>query len=357
MLEIEILSPAVQPAEIPPIDVASFGKNFAPTMFIMEYKDLEWRNPRIQPVAPLELHPAALVLHYAQEIFDGIKAYHWDSGEIGLFRPEQHAMRFNKSAQRMAMPQIPKDHFVQAHEALVKHVRSWIPKFPGSLYLRPTMIATESCIGVRASKEFLFYILALPVGAYFKEGGINVLVSDSVVRAFPGGTGNVKVGLNYGITLDSIARGKERGCDQILFLDGMTRKKVEEMGGMNIFFRKNNKLITPSPEDLTILPGFIRDSLMTIAHDMDLPVVEEDIPIQEVFDGIHDGSITEAFASGTAAVVTGIRAFHTEKGAIYNLPIDIPSSWTKKLSDRLTAIQFGRYEDTHSWVKVICHSA
>ena len=239
-----------------------FGKTFAPNMFLCDYKDGSWQDARLEPVHNFSLHPAALVLHYAQAIFEGMKAFRQPDDSIVLFRPEKNAARFNRSAERMCMPQVPEDLFLNAVTDLTRVEEDYVLAEPGSLYLRPTMIGTEASIGVRSSNDFLFYILALPAGAYFPEshggpGAVHVLISKSVVRAARGGTGAVKAAANYAVTLKAISDAKQKSCAQVLFLDASSEQRVEEMGGMNIMFVEGGALVTPPLND-TILAGLVR---------------------------------------------------------------------------------------------------
>ncbi|HEX4167321.1 MAG TPA: aminotransferase class IV, partial [Bryobacteraceae bacterium] len=232
----------------------AFGKTFAPNMFVCDYKSGRWQDARLEPVHNFSLHPAALVFHYAQAIFEGLKAFRQVDDSIALFRPEKNAARFNRSAARMCMPELPEELFLTAITELTRVEEDYVLAEPGSLYLRPTMIGTEACIGVRSSSEFLFYILALPSGAYFPEahggpGAVHVLISKSVVRATRGGTGAVKAAANYAVTLKTISDAKQNNCAQVLFLDASQEQRVEEMGGMNIMFVEGGALVTPPLND------------------------------------------------------------------------------------------------------------
>ena len=333
-----------------------FGRHFTPNFFIMEYSGGEWRTPRIQPLEKLSLHPAALVLHYAQEIFEGLKAYRWENGTIALFRPEMNARRMNASADRMSMPRIDQEFFVRALTDFVRQERSHVPGFPGSLYLRPVMFGSEAAIGVKTANEFIFFIMGLPSGSYFKDvpagaGAVDVFVSRTVARAAAGGTGNVKTGGNYAVTLKVIAEVKKFDCAQVLFLDAVNKRRVEELGGMNVFFVRDGELVTPALTD-TILPGVTRDSILTVARDLGIRASEETIYIDDVLKGIQDGRITEAIACGTAAVLTGIRTLRMEDGDTVHLP-EAPGPVTAAVYERLVGIQYGRHADTHGWMTLV----
>ena len=310
-------------------------------MFLCEYRDGAWQNARIEPLKDFSLHPAALVLHYAQAIFEGMKAFRQPDGSVALFRPEKNAQRFNRSAERMGMPELPEGLFLKAVSELTRIDEEYVVAQPGSLYIRPVMIGTEASIGVRASSEFLFYVITLPSGAYFAEahggpGAIPVLISTSVVRAARGGTGSVKTAANYAVTLKVISDAKQKECAQVLFLDASADQHVEEMGGMNIMFIEDETLVTP-PLSETILPGVVRDSILTLARDMAIPVREHAYTIEGLLSKLRDGSIQEAFACGTAATVTGIQSFKTEEGELFKLGAPGPTS--PKLYDALVNVQ------------------
>jgi branched-chain amino acid aminotransferase len=337
-----------------PANIA-FGKTFSPHSFVAEYKDGAWQSARIAPIEPFSLHPGALVLHYAQSIFEGLKAFAQADGGVALFRPERNARRFQASAARMAMPHVDEALFLEAILGLVAADHAFIPRFPGSLYIRPAMIATQPYIGVSSSTEFKFFIVTLPAGAYFPglasgAGAVDVLISESVVRAFPGGTGNIKTAANYAITLQVTSKAAAAGCGQVLFLDSSPARRVEELGGMNVLFVEDGSLVTPPLND-TILPGVIRDSVLHLAKDQGLPVREYAYTLNELQGGLRSGKITEAIACGTAAVVTGIRRFHLESGG--TIPVGNasgPGPVTSALFEHLQGIQYGRLPDKHGWL-------
>jgi branched-chain amino acid aminotransferase len=332
-----------------------FGKECTPNFLLCKYRDGSWHEPQIVPVENLSLHPAALVLHYAQAIFEGLKAFKQENGQVALFRPELNARRFIFSAKRMDIPPVSEEIFLKGVMELVKSESRWIPAAPGSLYLRPTIIATEPYIGVRTSAEYYFFILALPSGAYFPEvvgglGAIDVLLSQSVVRAAHGGTGNVKAAANYAITLQSISNAKKLGCAQVLYFNTSPERRVEEMGGMNIFFVEKGELVTPPLSD-TILAGITRDSILTIAKEFKLSVREYAYSYQELLEKIKSGEISEAFACGTAAVIAGIKNFKLESGEIIPVGKQSPGELTAKLFHRLQNIQYGKESENYGWVK------
>jgi branched-chain amino acid aminotransferase len=330
-----------------------FGKIFTDRMFLAEWKSGQgWVDARIEPYAPFTLDPACLVFHYAQEIFEGLKAYKWKDGTIALFRPEMNARRFNLSADRMCMPDVPEELFLKGVEELVSLERDWIPSSAGtSLYIRPTMIAVEPVLGVKPSDHFYFYVILSPVGAYY-AGGFNpvkIMVEDKFVRAVPGGTGEAKTGGNYASSLKAGLEAKKKGFDQVLWLDGVERRYIEEVGAMNMFFAYGNKVVT-APLEGTILNGITRNSVLSLAADLGFSVDERKIDIGTVMSDIRNGKITEAFGSGTAAVITPVGAlcFKDECLTIGNGGV---GGLTQKLYDTLTGIQTGSIPDRFGWVK------
>ncbi len=337
----------------------AFGKVFTPNMFVCEYKDGRWAGARLQPVQAFPLHPAALVLHYAQAIFEGLKAFRQQDGSVALFRAEKNAARFNRSAHRMCMPEVPEELFLNAVAEISRVEEEWIPSEPGSLYLRPTMIGTEASIGVRSSNEFLFFVLALPAGAYFPQaagglGAVDVLISKSVIRAAPGGTGAVKAAANYAVTLKVISDARNHNCAQVLFLDASQEQRVEEMGGMNIMFVEAGTLVTPPLND-TILAGVVRDSILKLGADSGIRIREYAYTAQELFSKLKSGEIEEALACGTAATVTAISRFSTEDGQTFSLKA--PGPMTEQLHRKLIAMQYGRTDDLHGWRRQVTPAA
>lgn len=311
----------------------------------------EWSNARVEPYAPLSLSPAAAVLHYAQEIFEGLKAYRHDDGSIWTFRPRRNAARMNRSAHRMAMPQLPEDVFVKAIEELIARDHAWVPQGQGqSLYLRPFTIATEEFLGVRPARNFSFHVIASPAGNYF--GGelkpVSIWVSRDFARAGEGGTGAAKFGGNYAASLAAQLQGASRGHDQVIFLDRSPDESLEELGGMNVFFvTKDKKLITPKLTG-TILEGITRDSILQLGAEQGLDVEERRITFNEWKDGVASGDIQEVFACGTAAVITPIGQV-ADREEVHTTPsTDFPVA--NALRDRLIGIQTGAEDDTHGWM-------
>ncbi len=330
-----------------------FGKIFTDRMFIAEWKTGQgWVDARIEPYAPFSLDPACLVLHYAQEIFEGMKAYKWEDGSIALFRPEMNARRFNLSGDRMCMPEVPEELFLQGVEQLVKLESNWIPSSAGtSLYIRPTMIAVEPVLGVKPSDHFYFYVILSPVGAYY-AGGFNpvkIMVEDKYVRAVPGGTGEAKTGGNYASSLKAGLEAKKKGFDQVLWLDGMQRRYIEEVGAMNMFFAYGNTVVT-APLEGSILNGVTRNSVISLAGELGFTVEERKIDIDTIMADIGTGMITEAFGSGTAAVITpvGTLCYKEQNAVIGSGGVGF---LTQKLYDTLTGIQTGHIPDKFGWVR------
>ena len=330
-----------------------FGKIFTDRMFIAEWKVGQgWVDARIEPYAPFSLDPACLVLHYAQEIFEGLKAYKWEDGSIALFRPEMNARRFNLSAERMCMPEVPEELFLEGIAELVKLEADWIPSSAGtSLYIRPTMIAVEAMLGVKPSDHFYFYVILSPVGAYY-AGGFNpvkIMVEDRYVRAVAGGTGEAKTGGNYASSLKAGLEAKKKGFDQVLWLDGMERRYIEEVGAMNMFFAYGNSVVT-APLEGSILNGVTRNSVINLAGDIGFTVEERKVDIDTIMADILSGKITEAFGSGTAAVITPVGALCYKEQNI-SIGSGGVGTLTRKLYDTLTGIQTGHIPDRFGWVK------
>jgi len=329
-----------------------FGTSFSDHMVTIDWDEGQgWHDAAVGPYQPIPLDPACAVLHYAQEIFEGLKAYRQTSGEIALFRPEANAARFNASARRLAMPELPEDVFVESVRRLVSADRNWFPTVEGgSLYLRPFMFASESFLGVRPSKQYKYLVIASPAGNYFKSGApaVSIWVSQ-YTRAAPGGTGAAKCGGNYAASLVPQAEAISRGHDQVVFLDAEQHKWVEELGGMNLYFIfKDGTLLTPSLTG-TILPGITRDSLMTLARDEGLTVREERYSIDQWRDDAASGELVECFACGTAAVVTPVGRVEAPDFE-FTIGGGGPGQMTGKLKDRLVAIQRGTAPDPHGWV-------
>lgn len=354
--------PQPTPAEARAARVADpgFGRVFTDHMVTIRYKEGQgWHDARLHARGPLTLDPATAVLHYAQEIFEGMKAYALDdangkAGGLALFRPEQNARRFNASARRMAMPELPEELFLDSVAELAVKERDWIPASDGgALYIRPFMIASEVFLGVKPASEYLYMVLASSAGNYWKGAvqAISLFVSEDYTRAAPGGTGAAKCGGNYATSLVAQAEAIRRGCDQVVFLDAVERKWVDELGGMNIFFVRDGKTLITPPLG-TILPGITRDSIIQIARDEGLEAFELPYSIDDWRSEAQSGRLTEAFACGTAAVVTPIGRVVTGTDE-FEIGGGGPGQLAQRLKDRLTAIQRGRAPDPHGWVKRI----
>ncbi|WP_375402527.1 branched-chain amino acid aminotransferase [uncultured Sphingomonas sp.] len=331
-----------------------FGRVFTDHMAVIRWSEADgWHDAHIAARAPLVMDPASSVFHYAQEIFEGMKAYRLADGGTALFRPTANARRFRDSASRMAMPELPEALFVEAIERLVAIDRDWVPAsgVEGSLYLRPFQIASEVFLGVKPSTEYLFMVIASTVGAYWKGGerAISCWVSPDHTRAAPGGTGAAKCGGNYAASLLAQKEAIAQGCDQVVFLDAVERRWVEELGGMNLFFVFDDGSVATPPLTGTILPGITRDSLLTIARDLGVAVREERYAVDQWRADATSGRLAEAFACGTAAVVTTIGEVQDAQGR-FTIGGGRAGPVTTALRDALLAIQRGVAADPHGWL-------
>lgn len=334
-----------------------FGKYFTDNMVAATWDaSTGWSDLRLTPYGPISMDPATMVLHYGQEIFEGLKAYRQPDGGIALFRPAQNAKRFARSAARMALPSLPEGLFIESVHALVKQDQAWVPaRADESLYLRPMMIATEVGLGVRPSNKAEYVLIASPAGAYFKGGvrPVTVWISTEYVRAAPGGTGEAKCGGNYAASLVAQQAAAAQGCDQVVWIDAVHREYVEEMGGMNLYFVMGSgssaKVVTPKLTG-TLLPGITRDSLLTLAADLGYGVEEVSITVDQWRKGVADGEITEVFACGTAAVITPVGTVKSASGqwthgSGESGPISL------QLREALLGIQSGLRPDVHGWME------
>lgn len=332
-----------------------FGNYFSDHMFTMDWtKEEGWHNAQIEPYAPICLDPAAMVLHYAQETFEGLKAYKAKDGRILLFRPEMNARRMINSNRRLCMAEIPEEMFVEAVEKLVLYEQDWIPTLEGtSLYIRPFVFATEATVGVHPSKSYKFMILLSPVGAYYPEGvnPVKIYVEDEYVRATRGGTGFTKCGGNYAGSIAAQEKAEKLGYTQVLWLDGVERKYVEEVGTMNAMFKINNTIVT-APCDGTVLPGVTRDSIIQILTSWGYNVEERHLAIDELMEAGKNGTLEEAFGTGTAAVISPIGELNY-KGDIITIHDFKTGTLTQQLYDTLTGIQWGNVEDCFGWIKEV----
>jgi branched-chain amino acid aminotransferase len=340
------------PKEKPEPSTLGFGEIFTDHMFLMDYDEGQgWHDARIVPYGPILLDPASAVLHYAQEMFEGLKTYIGRDGTIQLFRPDMNAKRTTKTNERLCIPLIDEEFYVDAIKALVTVDKDWVPDWPGtSLYIRPYIFATEAFLGVRAAKSYLFAIILSPVGPYYKEGlaPTRIFVEDEYVRAVRGSTGSVKVGGNYAAGLKAQERAHGLGFSQVLWLDGNERKYVEEIGTSNAFFVMDGTVCT-APLSGTILPGITRDSVIQLLKDWGIPVREERFTIEQVFRACDEGKLTEVFASGTAAVISPVGELRwKERNMVVNN--NEIGTLSQKLYDTITGIQSGRIPDSHNWV-------
>lgn len=332
-----------------------FGVHYTDHMLIIDHTEgIGWHDARVVPYAPITLDPAAMVLHYALESFEGLKAYRTPSDEVRLFRPDKNAERMIRTNARMCLPALPVEDFVQAVKAIVKVDADWVPRAEGtSLYIRPFVIATEAHLGVRAAKSHQFIIICSPVGAYY-ESGINpvkIFVEDEYTRACPGGTGFTKCGGNYAASLISQVKAHDLGYEQTLWLDGVEHKYVEEVGSMNCFFKIGGTVYT-APCVGTVLPGVTRMSCIDLMRHWGIPVSEERLPIADVMAASRGGKLEEVFGTGTAAVISPVGELRFE-GEVAQIGGGKIGEVTKRLYDTLTGIQWGKLPDEHGWtVKV-----
>jgi branched-chain amino acid aminotransferase len=331
-----------------------FGRHFTDHMITARWTpEAGWHDGVIEPYGPLALDPAAAVLHYAQEVFEGLKAYQHADGSVWAFRPQANAARLNRSARRMALPELPEDAMVRSLEVLVAADRDWVPSGDEqSLYLRPFMFASEAFLGVRPARDIRYVVIASPAGSYFPGGGVkpvSIWLSTDFVRAAPGGTGAAKCGGNYAAGLAAQIEASEHGCEQVCFVDAVEHRWVEELGGMNLFFvHRDGRIVTPSLTG-TILEGVTRSSILELAKDLGHEVAEERVDIDEWRAGAADGSISEVFACGTAAVMTPLGRLAWDGGEVVHGD-GTPGPVTTALRSALMDIQYGRAADSRGWL-------
>ena len=341
------------------IAAGGFGKYYTDNMVTIDWSEADgWSDANLNAYGPITLDPATAVFHYGQEIFEGMKAYSQPDGSISLFRPDANAMRFARSAARLALPELSVEEFIETITTLVKQDRKWVPKKVGeSLYIRPFMFATEVGLGVRPSNKAKYVLIATPAGAYFNAANaVTVWISTEYVRAAIGGTGEVKCGGNYAASLVAQKQAATKGCDQVVWLDAIERRWVEEMGGMNLYFVKGSgkdaTVITPKLTG-TLLPGITRDSILTVAKDLGYKVEEVMLSIDDWRDGVASGEITEIFACGTAAVVSAVGAAKSEFGT-WTTGDGKPGPITMQIRETLLGIQHGTITDKHGWNVKVC---
>lgn len=353
-MEIRVERIAV-PKQKPDEKNLGFGKYYTDHMFVMDYDAGQgWHDARIVPYGPIPLEPTCVTLHYAQETFEGLKAYRRADGKVQLFRPEMNARRMINSNRRLCMPEFPEEMFVEAVKAIVKMDEDWVPSEPEtSLYIRPFMFATEGALGVHAANSYKFVIVLSPSGAYYAEGvnPVKILIEDELVRAVKGGTGFAKCGGNYAASILGQVKAEAKGCAQVLWLDGVERKYVEEVGTMNVMFKIAGEIYT-APIDGSVLPGVTRDSILHILRDWGYTVHEDRLSVDDLMQAGHDGTLEEAFGTGTAAVISPIGEFLYRDDAV-TINDFRTGELTQKLYDYLTGIQWGRVEDAYGWTTMV----
>ena len=329
----------------------TFGTIFTDHIFVMDFQEEKgWYDPRVEPYGPFPLDPAAAVLHYAQAVFDGLKAFRGRDGQVRLFRPQKHVERLIQSSQRLCIPPLDPDLALKSLVTLVGIEKDWVPSTVGtSLYVRPTIIASEPFLGVRPAKSYIYYVILSPVGAYYPEGinPVKILVVDKYVRAVEGGVGGVKTGVNYAASLYAAEEAKHAGFTQVLWLDGRERKYIDEVGTMNIMMKIGDEIVTP-PLSGTILAGVTRDSALSLMRDWGLRVSERPVTIDEVAAAARKGTLEEVWGTGTAAVISpvGELAYKGERLVINGARI---GTLTQKLYDAIVGIQYGTAPDTRGW--------
>ena len=350
-MDIKITKTTTPKAKPAPGQPLGFGKIFTDHMFVMNYTEGKgWHDARIVPYANLSLAPSAMVFHYGQEMFEGLKAYKGEDGSVYLFRPDMNAKRANNSNKRLVIPELPEEDFVDAIKAVVDVDRDWIPTDPGtSLYIRPFIIATDEFLGVAPSKTYLFIIILSPSGAYYESGlePVGIWIEDEYVRAVKGGMGFTKTGGNYAASLIAQVKAHDDGYSQVLWLDGVERKYIEEVGAMNIMFKINGKVVTPMLNG-SILPGVTRDSIIRVCKDWGYEVEERRISVDELVAAAKDGTLEEVWGTGTAAVVSPVNKLRYEDEVMHIGDGGI-GELTQKLYDELTGIQWGKRPDTRGW--------
>ena len=354
-MEVKLKKATAEQLKIPPASMSGvvFGTQFSDHMFCMEWEDGKgWHNAEIRPYGPLLMEPSAMVLHYAQMAFEGLKVYRTDSGENVLFRPRENFKRMNRTAQRMCLPELDVEEVLDALKQLLRLDSAWVPhESATTLYIRPTIVATEEAIGLKVSSKYLFFIILSPVGPYYSQGfnPVKIMVSDKYVRAVPGGVGFAKTGGNYAASILAEKEAKELGYTQVLWLDAVERRYIEEVGAMNIFFVINDEIVTPQLTG-SILPGITRMSVLELGKHWGLNVSARRISIDEVLTGLKEGSVTEVFGAGTAAVISpvGVLSYKEEE---YQVGDGETGPISNRFFEQLTGIQYGKEADPFGWVE------
>ncbi len=333
-----------------------FGVHYTDHMFVMPYDEGQgWHDPEIKPYEPFCLDPASLVFHYAQECFEGLKAYRTPEGRVQLFRPDKNAARMAATHRRLCIPEVPQDVFVEAVKALVSLDKDWVPHAPNtSLYIRPCTIAVEPYLGVKPSSQYIFFIICSPSGPYYEAGldPVKIYVEDELTRAAPGGTGAIKCGGNYAASLAAQKKAEELGYAQVLWLDGVERRFVEEVGSMNCFFKVGDEVLTAPLSGGTVLPGITRMSCIELLREWGYPVREAHIAIEDLLAEAKMGRLEEVFGTGTAAVITPVGQLRYKEETVF-INEGKTGEVTGRLYDTLTGIQWGRIPDTHGWTAAV----
>jgi branched-chain amino acid aminotransferase len=328
-----------------------FGQIFSDHMFVADYVDGEWKNLQIVPYGDILVSPAISSLHYGQSFFEGLKAYKHADGKVSIFRPDKNAVRFNKSADRLCMPALPEDVFLQSIATLVDIDRDWIPTKPNqSLYIRPYMFATDRFLGVTPSKSYKYMVLACPVGAYFSKT-LRVKIETHYTRAAEGGMGYAKSSGNYGVSMYPARKAAEDGFDQLIWTDAKNHEYIEEMGAANAMFVLDGKLITPVAGD-TILDGVTRDTVITLAKEWGYPVEERKVTVAEIMEGAKNGKLTDAFGAGTAATIASVGSI-SHNGEEYTLIDPKEREFSQRVLKTIDAIRYGNTADTHGWNYIV----
>jgi branched-chain amino acid aminotransferase len=344
-----------QPRTRPRDEDLGFGKHFTDHMLTMEWAGGRWHEPKVVPYGPLSLDPAASVLHYGQEMFEGMKAFRGNDGKVRLWRLMRHCQRMQAGAPRLCMPHVPPEEMAHAIEALVRVDADWVPSTPeSSLYIRPTIIATEAFLGVRPAESYLFYVILSPVGSYYGGGAlapVKIHVERQLTRAAPGGLGAVKAGANYAAGLLAAVKAKKEGYAQVLWLDGVEHKYIEEVGTMNLFVVIGDELVTAPLSD-SILSGVTRDCVLTIAREWGVPVSERRLSIDEIRVAHSNGTLREVFGSGTAAVISPVGELAIE-GEHLSINDGKPGALSLKLYEEITGIQRGTRPDRYEWLTLV----
>lgn len=334
-----------------------FGQHFTDHMFVMDYEQGRgWYDARIVPFGNISLHPASTVLHYGAEIFEGLKAYRTANGDIQMFRPMENIKRLNRSAERMCLPQLDEAETLEILKTYIKHEAEWVPhSFGTSLYIRPYMFGNDETLGVHTVKRATFMIIASPSGSYYKEGinPVKIMIEDEDVRTVRGGTGYAKCGGNYAASTRAGERASKKGYSQVLWLDGVERKYIEEVGAMNVMFKINGEIVTPQLDGGSILPGITRKSCIEVLRNAGYPVAERLVSVDEIIEALQNGTLEEAWGCGTAAVVSPIGKL-MYKDVEYPINDGKIGEVTQKLYDELTGIQWGKIADSYGWICKVC---